>query len=220
MNGQIESGGCSGSKNINDISEKSNSGRKVVIVEEVKDVEKEVEGVVCGNGFAVLFDEGEHSQIRLKDLVIDNVWDVEELQRLLGSEKADEVMGRVGQFRNFEDVILWLHKKDGCFNTKYAWDVVRVRLPKFGVDEKVAFNCLSVDEKVKSLGVPIVSACNCCSSKGIEDLDHILNNGDFASNLWRKVFAEVGVSFLAHRSWRRKSNSGLIELASIPNWEI
>ncbi|TXG56159.1 hypothetical protein EZV62_017472 [Acer yangbiense] len=35
------------------------------------------------------FPEGEHSQFKLKDLVIDNVWDVEELQRLLGLEKAD-----------------------------------------------------------------------------------------------------------------------------------
>ena len=32
------------------------------------------------------FPEGEHSQIKLKDLVTDNVWDVEELQKLLGLE--------------------------------------------------------------------------------------------------------------------------------------
>ncbi|KAI9169554.1 hypothetical protein LWI28_013968 [Acer negundo] len=67
---------------------------------------------------------------------------------------------------------------------------------------KAVFNCLSVDEKVRNVGVPIVSACNCCSSRGIEDLDHILNNGDFVSNLWRKVLAEVEVPFLAHRSWK------------------
>ncbi|KAI9195198.1 hypothetical protein LWI28_012625 [Acer negundo] len=127
-------------------------------------------------------------------------------------------MGRVGKFRNSEDVLLWLFKKDGCFNTKSACDVIKVRLPKFGWAKwiwhkcllkkisvcmwKVALNCLSVDEKVKSVGVSIVSACNCCSSRGIEDLDHILNNGDFASNLWRKVSVEVGVPFLAHRSWK------------------
>ncbi|KAK0586417.1 hypothetical protein LWI29_006521 [Acer saccharum] len=151
------------------------------------------------------FLEGEHSQIRLKDLVIDNVLDDEELQRLLGLEKTDEVIGRVGKFGNSEDVLLWLPKKDGCFNTKSAWYVIRVRLPKFGRAKwiwhkclpkkivvcmwKAVFNCLNVDEKVRSVGVPIISACNCCSSRGIEDLDHILNNGDFASNLWRKVFA-------------------------------
>ena len=56
VNGHVESGGCSGSKNINEISEKGNSGGEVVIVEEVKDVEEEVEGVVCGNSFAVLSD--------------------------------------------------------------------------------------------------------------------------------------------------------------------
>ncbi|KAK0588898.1 hypothetical protein LWI29_006805 [Acer saccharum] len=56
VNGQVESGGCSGCKNINEISEKGNSGGEVVIVEEVKDVDEEVEGVVCGNSFAVLSD--------------------------------------------------------------------------------------------------------------------------------------------------------------------
>ncbi|KAK1549213.1 hypothetical protein Q3G72_006683 [Acer saccharum] len=130
----------------------------------------------------------------LKDLVLDNVWDVEELQRLLGLEKADKVMGRVGKFRNSKDVLLWIPEKNGCFSSKSALDVVR----------KAAFNCLSVDEKVRSVGIPIVSACNCCSIRGIEDLDHILNKGDFASNLWRKVSAEVGVPFLAHLSWKER----------------
>ncbi|KAI9195370.1 hypothetical protein LWI28_014229 [Acer negundo] len=70
--------------------------------------------------------------------------------------------------------------------------------------QKAAFNCLSVDEKVRSVGIPIVSACNCCSIRGIEDLDHILNKGDFASNLWRKVSAKVGVPFLSHLSWKER----------------
>ncbi|TXG64570.1 hypothetical protein EZV62_011564 [Acer yangbiense] len=63
---------------------------------------------------------------------------------------------------------------------------------------KVAFNCLSIDEKVRSVGIPIVSACNYCSIRGIEDMDHILNKCDFASNLWRKVSDEVRVPLLAH----------------------
>ncbi|TXG56158.1 hypothetical protein EZV62_017471 [Acer yangbiense] len=49
---------------------------------------------------------------------------------------------------------------------------------------------------VRSVRVPIVSACNCCSIRAIEDLEHILNKGDFASNLWRKVSVE--------RLWRRR----------------
>ncbi|KAK0578404.1 hypothetical protein LWI29_009836 [Acer saccharum] len=125
---------------------------------------------------------------------------------LVDSSPADEVMGRVGKFQNSKDVMLWIPEKNGCFNTKSAWDVVRVRLPKFEWAKwvwhkclpkknivciwKVAFNCLSVDEKVRSVGIPIISACNCCSIIGIEDLDHILNKGEFASNLWRKVSAE------------------------------
>ncbi|KAI9153529.1 hypothetical protein LWI28_012716 [Acer negundo] len=126
---------------------------------------------------------------------------------LLRLNKTDEVIRRVGKFRNFEDVLLWLIEKNGFFNTKSVWDVVKVRLPSFEWAKRVwhkwlpkkidvcmwktAFNCLSVDEKVRSVGVPIVLVGNCCSFRGIGDLDHILDKCDFASNLWRKVSAEL-----------------------------
>ncbi|KAK3230684.1 hypothetical protein Dsin_002565 [Dipteronia sinensis] len=129
-------------------------------------------------------------------------------------------MERVGNLRNSEDVLLWLPKKNGFFNPKSAWDVVRFRLPKFEWTKWVWHNCLpkkivvcmwkavfdflSVDEKVRSVGVPIVSACNCCSIRGNEDLEHILNKGDFTTNLWRKVLAEVGVSFLSQPNWKER----------------
>ncbi|KAK1564397.1 hypothetical protein Q3G72_002354 [Acer saccharum] len=142
--------------------------------EEVYDVLKSisVDSSPGPDGFGPLFAEfleGEHSQIRLKDLVIDNVLDDEELQRLLGLEKTDEVIGRVGKFRNSEDVLLWLPEKDGCFNTKSAWYVIRVRLSKFGRAKwiwhkclpkkivvcmwKAVFNCLNVDEKRCVIGI-------------------------------------------------------------------
>ncbi|KAK1552233.1 hypothetical protein Q3G72_012886 [Acer saccharum] len=56
VNGQVETGGCAGSKNTNENSEEGYSRGEMVIVEEVKDVEEEVEGVVCRNSFAVLCD--------------------------------------------------------------------------------------------------------------------------------------------------------------------
>ncbi|TXG48152.1 hypothetical protein EZV62_027446 [Acer yangbiense] len=142
----------------------------------------------------------------LKDLVINNVWDVEELQRLLGLEKADEVMGRVGKFRNSKDVMLWIPEKNGCFNTKSAWDV------------KVAFNCLSVDEKVRSVRIPIISACNCCSIIGIEDLDHILNKVIW--RLWRRRCAariegkleSISDVWLSIKHWVQILSNSLTEL--------
>ncbi|KAI9185708.1 hypothetical protein LWI28_009966 [Acer negundo] len=53
---QVEYGGFSGSKFFNEISEKSKLGGGMVVVKEVKDVEEDMEGVVCGNSFAVLSD--------------------------------------------------------------------------------------------------------------------------------------------------------------------
>ncbi|KAI9194953.1 hypothetical protein LWI28_010396 [Acer negundo] len=403
VNGQVKFGGCLGSKNINEISEKSNSGREMVIVEEVKDVEEEVEGVVCGNSFAVLSDDGgsllmafvyaKCSQLERRVLweqlqgssAFNMPWVVlgdfntirsdtkkvggrprnsssmvefsecisrcglmdlrfegrqlswcnghQGLHHLVGKLKRmkqrlrvwnKETFGRVDDFirelkervENHEEMlqaeyletieeeflvskaeldvlykreemrlaqqakIKWL--SEGDQNSKFFHAVIaqirrnscvkslvlldgsslnnielvhngavnyfeqfldinvpvqgvdlenlfiqvsrRVKLLKFGWAKwiwhkclpkkiavcmwKVAFNCLSVDEKVRSVRVLIVSACNCCCSRGIEDLDHILNNGDFASNLWRKVSVEVGVPFLAHRIiwrlWKRR----------------
>ncbi|KAK3184524.1 hypothetical protein Dsin_031810 [Dipteronia sinensis] len=85
------------------------------VLNKPKTVFKKIQGPLFAE-----FPEGEHSQIRLKELVINNVWDVEKLQRLLGLNKAEEVIEMVGTLRNSEDVLLWLPKKNGFFNTKSA----------------------------------------------------------------------------------------------------
>ncbi|KAF8389248.1 hypothetical protein HHK36_025941 [Tetracentron sinense] len=167
--------------------------------------------------------EGEHSHIRLKELFINNVWDVENLQMLLGLNKAEEVIERVGYLRSSSDILLWLPEKNGCFTTKSAWDAIRFRAPNFEWAKwvwhkwlpkkiaicmwKAAFECLSVDEKVRRVGVSLASACDCCDSRQSEDLEHVLNKGEFATDIWRKVSVELtglleGVDFSIKHSYR------------------
>lgn len=55
----------------------------------------------------------EDAQIRLK--VVQNEWDVDRLQNLLGSQKALAVVETVGALRNDKDVLLWL---PGIFSSK------------------------------------------------------------------------------------------------------
>lgn len=67
---------------------------------------------------------------------------------------------------------------------------------------KAVFNCLSVDEKVRQLGIPLVLACNCRMERKVEGLEHVLGNGEFAVDVWRKVSVEVGFHFLIRQSWK------------------
>ncbi|XP_042944773.1 uncharacterized protein LOC122278655 [Carya illinoinensis] len=107
------------------------------------------------------------------------------------------------------------------FSTRSACDIIRVKFPKMdNVDWiwnnllpgkisiymwKAYFNCLSVDENVRKLGIPIVSCCNCCETHHCEYLNHVLGSGDFASALWRKVYAKMGFPFVAIQGWKERS---------------
>lgn len=66
------------------------------------------------------------------------------------------------------------------------------------------FNCRSLGEKVRKLGIPIVAACNCCRLRIVEDLNHVLGRGEFAVTVWQKVSAEVGVYFDVRQSWKER----------------
>ncbi|KAF8407579.1 hypothetical protein HHK36_006713 [Tetracentron sinense] len=46
-----------------------------------------------------------------------------------------------------------------------------------------SFECLSVDEKVRRAGVSLASAYDCCDSRQSEDLEHVLNKGEFAVDI-------------------------------------
>lgn len=69
---------------------------------------------------------------------------------------------------------------------------------------KVVFNCLSVDEHVRHLEIPLVSYCNCCLGGHIENLEHVQGNGEFAMAVWKKVSAELGIPFFPQQSWEER----------------
>ncbi|KAK2635470.1 hypothetical protein Ddye_030262 [Dipteronia dyeriana] len=53
-----------------------------------------------------------------------NLWMLKSCKGFWVLEKVEEVMERVGKLRNSEDVLLWLPKKNGFFNTKSTWLVM------------------------------------------------------------------------------------------------
>jgi hypothetical protein len=62
-------------------------------------------------------------------------------------------------------------------------------------------NSLSVDERIRRIGISLVSKCECCPQGGFEDLDHVLYSGKVAAKLWQICSSLLGVPYVANRSW-------------------
>ncbi|KAF5468683.1 hypothetical protein F2P56_012820 [Juglans regia] len=108
----------------------------------------------------------------------------------------------------------------GELSSKSAWECIRVRvsiltwsgwiwnaaLPKkYSVTMWKAIKfCLSVDARMRSLGIPLVSKCECCVRGSLEDQDHILATRMMATEIWRRASLHMGISFAPNRPWKEK----------------
>ncbi|XP_041009412.1 uncharacterized protein LOC121253465 [Juglans microcarpa x Juglans regia] len=90
---------------------------------------------------------------------------------------------------------------------------------------------LSVDDRLRCIGIPIVSRCDCCHEDKYEDQNHVLFEGEFAKELWHYYGATFGLPLgLTWREmaiiWFRRAPSvsqvGLIVglLPSIITWHL
>ncbi|XP_022896799.1 uncharacterized protein LOC111410603 [Olea europaea var. sylvestris] len=113
-----------------------------------------------------------------------------------------ELMSKISKLKPGEDSILWCPDSKGSFPYKSAWDVIRDKggMQNFFdwvwhplIPKKVSFmiwkglhKALSVDLRIKEVGINLASKCNCCESPSQESEEHILSTGDFVDSLWRK----------------------------------
>ncbi|KAF5446891.1 hypothetical protein F2P56_032487, partial [Juglans regia] len=105
---------------------------------------------------------------------------------LVGHQKASELYDYLARRKEGTDVLVWLRDTEGIFTTKSAWDCIRVRTPPLpwaqwiwhaNLPTKISImmwkatnNCLSVDDKIKIMGISMASKCNCCQEGHTEDL--------------------------------------------------
>ncbi|XP_042959541.1 uncharacterized protein LOC122294687 [Carya illinoinensis] len=173
-----------------------------------------------GGPISEMISQVEEPNTRLKDLLDKNRWEDERIQRLMDRQTANEVIQLVGKLKDEKDVLVWLPEKSGTFSTKSAWNEVRLKHPKFEwakwvwhkfLPKKIAicvwraaFNCLSVDEQTRNIGIPIASACNCCKERQNEDLEHLLSKGELAVSIWKRASAEMGVPFRTQQNWKER----------------
>ncbi|CAI9786685.1 unnamed protein product [Fraxinus pennsylvanica] len=119
------------------------------------------------------------------------------IEELVGRDQAGEVLAKLGKVETSKDRLIWTESLDGRFSAKSAWEAIRRQghisqwhewiwhptLPK-----KISLNMwlamkggLSVDDKIRKAGIPIVSKCMCCLREGgYEDQNHVLALGNVA----------------------------------------
>lgn len=156
--------------------------------------------------------------IRAKDLILENGWDIELLQNLLGVEQAEVVFCTLGRSREGGNVLVWKGNSDESFSTKSALDIIRVKSTKLqwtqwvwhsSLPKKIsvmawkAFNhALSVDDRIIMFGIPLASKCDCYVHGAHEHQDHVLAMGDFAKEIWKKASVLVVIPFVPGRGWQ------------------
>lgn len=135
-------------------------------------------------------------------------------------EKSDQILEELGRIKSGKDVLIWLPNAQGNFSTRSAWDCIRIRALKIPwmnwmwhpslpgkmsiIMWKAMHGCLPVDDRIGRVGIYLVSKCDCCSSGGYEDQNHILALGTFAEQVWRICSLKLGMPLLEGRTWREK----------------
>ncbi|KAF5447260.1 hypothetical protein F2P56_032827, partial [Juglans regia] len=77
------------------------------------------EGPLCDE-FQVM----ELPSLKLVDCKLVDGWNIELFQRLVGIEKTDVLLEKLGNVKVGDDVLIWLPNGDGKFSTRSAWECI------------------------------------------------------------------------------------------------
>ncbi|XP_042954602.1 uncharacterized protein LOC122291016 [Carya illinoinensis] len=158
--------------------------------------------------------------LKLKDCKSGLGWNMELFTRLVGYQKAEDLILQLGRVNNGTDVLIWLPNADGLLSTKSDWNCIRTRGPDFpwakwvwhpALPKKMSItmwkaihDCLPVDDRIRKIGIPIAYRCDCCSESEYEDLNHSLARGDFAEKIWCICSVVLGIPWREGWSWRQR----------------
>ncbi|CAI9782831.1 unnamed protein product [Fraxinus pennsylvanica] len=135
----------------------------------------------------------------------------------LRGRQSCECYGKVSKCREGNDVLIWKPSSQGTFSSKSAWEMIRVRYPqtpwgrwvwhsalpkRMSVIMWKAFSgALSVDNKVRQMGVALASSCDCCLTGMEETASHVLSTGEVENEVWRKVSVALGIRWRTKQNW-------------------
>ncbi|XP_022895286.1 uncharacterized protein LOC111409473 [Olea europaea var. sylvestris] len=160
--------------------------------------------------------------LRIKDICLDSDWNMNQLLQLVGEDKASSVMAKVSKCREGDNVLIWKTNSEGTFSSKSAWDIIRVRQPQTSwgrwvwhsalpkrmsvIMWKAFSKALSVDGRVRQMGIALASRCDCCLTGNEETPNHVLSIGKVANKVWRKVSVALGIRWRSKQNWYDRVN--------------
>ena len=71
---------------------------------------------------------------------------------------------------------------------------------------KALSRSLSVDERIRQVGIAMASRCDCCSVGNEETANHVLSAGSFADEVWRRTSFALGVRWHERQAWWDRIN--------------
>ncbi|KAF5449942.1 hypothetical protein F2P56_030338 [Juglans regia] len=98
-----------------------------------------------------------HPLLKIKECQLSDSWDVNLLENFVGLENVDHIVASLSGAKFGER----------CSSL----DSIRDR-------------ALSVDDRLRRVGIPIVPKCHCCIAGHYEDINHVLIEGDFPKHIW------------------------------------
>lgn len=147
-------------------------------------------------------------------------WNIDLFQRLVGLEKTDMLIEKLGKLKNGDDILIWVPRADGKFSTKRAWECLRTHSPKIPwmdwvwhpfIPQKMSIliwkamhGSFPVDDRLRRVGIILASKCDCCVLGVYEDQDHVLALGEFATQVWKCACIHLGMPFLIGREWKER----------------
>lgn len=160
---------------------------------------------------------------------------------------AENAINVLAKCKEGGDMLIWTKTESGIFTSKSAWECIRVSGPMMEGHKwiwnqslpknflvfmwKAWHGALPVDDKIRSVGIPLTSKCNYCRQGKYEDINHVLFDGEVAARIWKKCSSLLGLPI--GRSWRetclnwfqRASNSsqtGIIPglLPTVISWRL
>ncbi|XP_022869151.1 uncharacterized protein LOC111388627 [Olea europaea var. sylvestris] len=160
--------------------------------------------------------------LRINDICLDSGWNMNQLLQLVGEDKAASVMAKVSKCREGDDVLIWKPNRKGTFSSKSAWDMIRVQQPQTSwgrwvwhsalpkrmsvIMWKAFSKALSVDSRVRQMGVALASRCDCCLTGNEEIPNHVLSTGEMANEVWRKGSVALGIRWRSKQNWYDRVN--------------
>ncbi|WMV45633.1 hypothetical protein MTR67_039018 [Solanum verrucosum] len=143
--------------------------------------------------------------------LVNGEWNERKLRQQVPPLLIPHILSTKFQYQQGDkDTAVWKPNDSGNFSCASAWKICRLRKSNAvsnsqiwhkNIPFKMSFLVwralrykLPTNEKLATFGVEPVR-CYCCIQRGWDEVDHIFNQGSFATHIWTSFLSPMGVTF-------------------------